>query len=191
MQTQQNYLFQKLVPIEDSSATPEQSTILEKAKKKVGFIPNMYRTMANLPAFLDTYLHGYNLFRQQSDLTSAEQEVAFLAISKENGCDYCTAAHSTLAANQSGVPADVLSAIRSGEPINDERLAAVHSMAVEINNSRGRPDPEIVNSFFEAGYNETHILAITLAVSVKVLSNYSNHYFDTEVDDAFAAYKVS
>ncbi|MGK0239456.1 MAG: hypothetical protein ACI92G_002933, partial [Candidatus Pelagisphaera sp.] len=33
MQTQQNYLFQKLVPIEDSSATPEQSTILEKAKK--------------------------------------------------------------------------------------------------------------------------------------------------------------
>ncbi len=151
----------------------------------------MYRTMANLPAFLDTYLHGYNLFRQQSNLTSAEQEVVFLAISKQNGCDYCIAAHSTLAANKSGVPADVLSAIRSGDPINDERLAAVYSIAVEINNSRGRPDPEIVTSFFEAGYNETHILAITLAVSVKVLSNYSNHYFDTKVDDVFAAYKVS
>ena len=191
MQTQQNYLFQKLVPIEDTTANQEQSAILERAKKQVGFIPNMYRTMANLPAFLDTYLHGYNLFRQQSDLTSAEQEVVLLAISKQNGCDYCTAAHSTLAANKSGVPADVLSAIRSGDPINDKRLAAVYSIAVEINNSRGRPDPEIVNGFFEAGYNETHILAITLAVSVKVLSNYSNHYFDTKVDDVFAAYKVS
>lgn len=147
--------------------------------------------MANLPAYLDTYLYGYNQFRKQSDLTSAEQEVVFLAISLENGCDYCTAAHSTLAANKSGVPKNVITAIRSGQPIADPRLAAVFALATEVNSSKGRPNPEIAKAFFSAGYTEKHILAITLAVSVKVLSNYSNHYFNTEVDNVFSAYKVS
>ena len=191
MKTTSHYLFQELTPVESATASQEQSTLLSQAEKQVGFVPNMYRTMVNLPAFLDTYLHGYNLFRQQSDLTPAEQEVVFLAISKQNSCDYCTAAHSMLAAKKSGVPAEVLTALRTSSTIPDKRLAAVHAMAVEINDSRGRPDPEIVRNFLEAGFTEKHILAITLAVSVKVLSNYSNHYFETEVDEVFAPYQVS
>ncbi len=33
---------------------------------------------------------------------------------------------------------------------------------------------------------ETHILGIILALSAKIISNYSNHIFHTEVDPAFA-----
>lgn len=185
------YIFKNLTPVTLATADDEQKAILTKAKEQVGFLPNMYTNMVNVPAFLDTYLHGYGLFREQSNLTSAEQEVVFLAISQDNGCDYCTAAHSTLAAKYSGVPKDVLDAIRSGEGILDAKLAAIFAMAKEINNSRGRPDIDIVNAFLQAGYNEKHLLAITLAVSVKVLSNYSNHMFDTQVDEAFAEFKVS
>lgn len=174
-----------------SSADQAQVAILDKAKKQVGFIPNMYKNMATIPRFLDTYLHGYDLFRQQSDLTPAEQEVVFLAVSKQNACHYCMAAHSTLAANQSGVPEDVLAAIRSGESIADPRIAALYAMAVEVNDSRGRPNPDIVKSFLQAGFNEKHLMAIILAISVKILSNYSNHLFDTEVDEVFSAYKVN
>ena len=36
-----------------------------------------------------------------------------------------------------------------------------------------------------------HVLNIILAVAVKVLSNYTNHAFATEVDERFAAYKVA
>ena len=191
MKTAQHYQFQDLAILTPATANQEQAALLDRAKKKAGFLPNMYKTMANLPAFLDSYLHGYNLFRQKVSLTPAEQEVVFLAISIENGCDYCAAAHSTLAATKSGVPEETLNAIRSGQPIQDTRLASAYALAVEINNSRGRPDPEKVNAFFEAGYTETHILAITLAVSVKILSNYSNHYFDTEVDEVFSTYKIA
>jgi len=63
-------------------------------------------------------------------------------------------------------------------------------MAVEVNDSRGRPNPDIVEAFFKAGFGEKDLLAIILAVSVKILSNYSNHLFDTEVDEMFSAYKV-
>ena len=191
MKTSNYYLLKNLSPVDLATADQEQAEVLQKAKKQVGFIPNMYRNMANLPGVLDTYLHGYNQFRQHSGFTSDEQEVILLAISIQNGCDYCIAAHSTLAASHSGVPKDVLEAIRSGEAIENERLAAVHAMAVEVNDSQGRPDPEIVSSFFEEGFSEKHLLAIILAVSVKILSNYSNHLFDTEVDEVFSAYKVS
>lgn len=185
-----HYLFNNLQSVPLSSATQEQASILNKAQKQVGFIPNMYSNMVNLPAFLDSYLHGYDLFRHQSDLSPAEQEVVFLAVSKANDCHYCMAAHSTLAANYSGVTEEVLTAIRNGEVINDSKLAALYAMAVEVNDSRGRPADNIVKAFLQQGYTETHLLAIILAVSVKVLSNYSNHLFETQVDKAFSAYKV-
>ncbi len=186
----QAYQFQTLQPVDSATADSAQSELLAQAEAKVGFIPNMYRGMVNLPGYLDTYLHGYALFREQGGFTPTEQEVVFLAISKQNGCDYCTAAHSTLAAKYSGVPADVLDAIRSDTPIADEKLAALYALAIEINNSRGRPNPELVKTFLDTGYSERDILAITLAISVKILSNYSNHFFETTLDEVFSAYKV-
>ncbi|KGJ99631.1 carboxymuconolactone decarboxylase family protein [Thalassotalea sp. ND16A] len=186
-----HYLLNNLSAVPLESASEAQALILNQAKKQVGFIPNMYSNMVNLPALLDTYLHGYGLFRESSDLTPAEQEVVFLAISKANNCHYCMAAHSTLAANYSGVAEDVLTAIRGGDVINDTKLAALYAMAVEVNDSRGRPDAASVRTFLQAGYTELHLLAIILAVSVKVLSNYSNHLFNTEVDDVFATYKIT
>src|SRR3989338_8283240 len=89
---------------------------LDTAQKQVGFIPNMYANMVNVAGVLTTYLHGYAAFRQKSGLAPAEQEVVFLAISRQNGCDYCTAAHSMLADKMCGVPRPVLAAIRADPP---------------------------------------------------------------------------
>ena len=59
-----HYLFNNLQAVTLESAPKAQASILNQAKKQVGFIPNMYSNMVNLPAFLDTYLHGYGLFRE-------------------------------------------------------------------------------------------------------------------------------
>ena len=63
------------------NAEPNAKPILDKALEQVGFIPNMYGLMVNSPGLLDTYLHGYKLFREQSGFTPAEQEIVFLTIS--------------------------------------------------------------------------------------------------------------
>lgn len=172
------------------SASAAQKEILEAAQKQVGFIPNMYANMANVPGVLSTYLHGYGLFRKNSGFTPAEQEVVFLAVSQANGCKYCTAAHSMIADKMSGVPADVLQAIRSGQTIEDARLAALFALTQDLVKNLGQPMPAKVKAFGDAGYTESHVLNIILAVAVKVLSNYSNHAFGTEVDERFSAYKV-
>ncbi len=183
-------IISKLKPIDHASAQGKQKEILDFALKQVGFIPNMYANMANAPAMLSTYLHGYALFRSESGLSPAEQEVVFLAVSQYNGCNYCTAAHSMLADKMSGVPAAVLQAMRAHQPIPDAKLAALAAMATEMVAKHGQPDRAVVQAFLDAGYQEKDLLYIMLAAAVKVLSNYSNQAFHTVVDDKFAAYKV-
>lgn len=176
--------------VDPSRAEGAQKQVLDKAKAQVGFIPNMYAAMANGPAVLDTYLHGYGLFRSESGFTPPEQEVVFLAVSQANGCTYCTAAHSMIADKVSKVPKETLEAIRGGRPIPDPKLAALYRLTTEMVRTQGRPAPHVVQSFRDAGFEEKKLLYIVLAVAVKTLSNFSNHAFATQVDERFAAYRV-
>lgn len=184
-------LLPTLALLDPHTATAPQKEILDIAHKQVGFIPNMYRGMANAPAVLGTYLHGYGLFRRESGFSPAEQEVIFLAVSAANGCRYCTAAHSMIADKKSGVAPEVLKAIRAGVTLPDARLGALFDFTQAMVRSQGAPDRESVNAFLAAGFDEVKVLYVILAISVKTLSNYSNHAFATPVDDVFASYSLS
>lgn len=195
MENQDNTYRISLQPINIDNADERAKPLLEAAKKQAGMVPNMYENMANLPALLETYGTGYNLFRKEGGFTPAEQEVIFLTISKENGCDYCMAAHSVVADMMSKVPVAVTDAIRNDTDIPDARLKALSLFTVIMVNKRGRPNDEDVQEFLMAEYTEKHILAIILAISIKTISNYSNHVFRTPVDAMFkarewTAYKV-
>lgn len=165
------------------------SAPLKNAKKAMGMVPNMYAAMANLPALLATYNFGYDKFRNENIFSSVEQEVILLTVSRANECHYCVAAHSTLADTMSGVPTQATDAIRSDDAIEDGKLAALSKFTRVMSETRGNPSPKDAKAFLDAGYTDTHILGIVLAISVKVISNYSNHLFHTEVDEAFAARK--
>lgn len=162
---------------------------LANAAESIGMVPNMYAGMANLPALLATYSFGYDKFRSESGFSPAEQEIVFLTISRANECHYCMAAHSMLADTMSKVPQEAMQAVRGDHEIEDERLGALRTFTQIMVESRGMPTEEEAARFLAAGYSETQILAIILAISTKVISNYSNHIFHTKVDDAFASYR--
>lgn len=183
-------ILKTLKAVDPASAEGAQKEVLDKAKARTGMIPNMYANMANAPAVLDTYLHGYGLFRSESGFTPPEQEVVLLAVSQSNGCSYCMAAHSMIADKVSKVPPETLQAIRDGHPIPDARLAALFRLTTEMVRTQGRPSTEAVQGFLDAGFEEKKLLYIVLALAVKTLSNFSNHAFATEVDERFAAYRV-
>ena len=183
-----NTPYRSTLPKHDITAPDEKiRAVLTEAKRRTGMIPNMYAVMANAPELLETYLFGYEKLRKESGLTPAEQEVVFLTISRDNGCEYCMAAHSTLADTQSKVPQDVTEAIRAGAPIADQRLAALATFTQTMLSKRGRPTEADVSAFLGAGYTEKQILDVILALAIKTLSNYSNHIFATPVDAAFKA----
>jgi uncharacterized peroxidase-related enzyme len=168
-------------------AEPQAAELLEQAKRKNGMVPNMYAAMANAPGVLDTYLHGYDLFRKKSGFSPVEQELIFLTISRENGCEYCMAAHSTIADNVSRVPREVTDAIRADRAVSDLKLNALVTFVRSMFQTRGRPSEQDLAEFLGAGYSERQVLEIVLALAVKTLSNYTNHLFDTRVDEQFAS----
>lgn len=180
-------VFKTSLPLRTTEdADPAVSEPLKAAQASTGMVPNMYAAMSNLPALLDSYSNAYRKFRAEAGFTPVEQEVVFLAISRFNGCHYCMAAHSFVADMMTKVPTEVTDAIRDGRPIADAKLEALRAFAHVMTESRGMPTPAEAQAFLDAGYTETQILGIILAISAKVISNYSNHIFHTELDPAFA-----
>lgn len=175
-----------LPPRSTTDHDPAVASLLTTAEAGIGMIPNMYAHMANSPALLETYLSGYSAFRSESGLSAAEQEAVFLAISERNECDYCMAAHSAVA-DMAKVPTEITDAIRSGQPISDERIAALVAFTRVMLATSGHPTVSDVESFLAAGYSEVNVLHIVLAIAVKTLSNFSNHLFHTPVDSVFAS----
>ncbi len=179
--------FKTSLPLRsDTDPDPAIAEPLRQARKQIGMVPNMYAAMANFPLLLDVYQLGYKLFRSQAGFTPVEQELILLTISRENRCQYCVAAHSFLA-DKAGVTNQTIDAIRNNRLASDTKLEALRSFVQKMVESRGNPTDAEAAAFLAAGYSEKQILGVILAIGVKVLSNYTNHIFHTQVDEAFAS----
>lgn len=175
----------KSSPAALADAAPRVRELLDATRKQLGMVPNMYLRIGVSPGALETYRLGYERFRTESGLTPAEQEVVFLAISFENACEYCMAAHSVIADTSSRLPRETTDAIRSGTDIPDPKHRALATFTRTMLVKRGRPSPDDVEAFVAAGYTERQVLEIVLAIAVKTISNYTNHLFATPLDRPF------
>ena len=179
-----------LAPVTDEIAAGEVKTMFDAVTATRGRVPNMFRTMANSEGYLSTYIHGYKAFREGSGFSLHEQEVVLLTISRENGCHYCTAVHSFIAAIPAKVEPDILAALRAGAPLADAKLQALSVFTSRLLETRGLISKDEAAAFLDAGYSEKQILEIILAISIKTLTNFSNHIFHTDLDATFADYKL-
>lgn len=158
---------------------------LEGAQGKYSFVPNLLGTMAEAPVMLEAYMTLAGIFGK-SDFSETEQQIILMTNNRLNGCKYCMAAHSTIS-QMSGVPADVIQALRNGSTIADTKLEALRQFATAMNETRGNPTPADIDAFLSAGYSKQHILEVIVGTAFKVMSNYTNHIAETEVDAPFAA----
>jgi uncharacterized peroxidase-related enzyme len=160
--------------------------LLQGARSKLGFVPNLYASLAESPAALSAYLMLSDLFGETS-FTPTEQQVVALAVSAENGCGYCMAAHSTIARHMVQVPSAIVDALRDGRALNDARLEALRSFAKAVVRDRGEVRGKPLEAFLAAGFSRQQSIEVVLGVAMKTLSNYGNHLFETPIDAAFEA----
>ena len=171
-------------PVHSSETAPDASKpILDTVQKKFGFVPNLFRVMAEAPAAAEAYLTVMDIF-ESSSLSSAEQQTVLLSASFVNKCDYCMAAH-TVVAGMMKVPAEIVEALRAGATLPDAKLNALAVLTRSIVETRGWPDEAAKAAFFAAGYGAREYLEVVVGVTVKTLSNYVNHAADTPLDPAF------
>ena len=175
-------------PIHSSETAPDGSKpILAEVQKSMGFVPNLFRVMAEAPAAAEAYASLKDIFGRSS-LSDTEQQTVLLSVSFVNGCNYCMAAHTTLA-NMKRVPSEIVEALRTGAPLADTRLDALATLTRSIVETRGWPDAAAKDTFFEAGYGTSEYLEVVVGVTMKTLSNYVNHAADTPLDAAFQTAK--
>ncbi len=170
--------------IHTTETAPEAAKpFLEGAAKAYGFVPNLLGALAEAPAALEGYMTLSGI-ADKSSFTGGETQVAILAISRLNDCDYCMAAHSGFAA-MNGVDEDVIEALRDGRPIADARLQALRLFAELTVDQRGWTSEADQQAFLDAGFTRQNILEVVLLISLKTLSNYTNHVAKPPIDKAF------
>jgi len=171
-------------PIHTPETAPADARpILEAAQKGLGFIPNLYATMAESPQLLAGYKALADIFGK-TNLSATEQQVIMMTNNALNGCTYCMAAHTTLSQMQ-GVAEDDITALRDGTPFSDPKLNALRAFTTVMFETRGWPTDADIEAFLAAGYTKQTVLEVIIGTSLKTMSNYTNHVAETPVDAAF------
>lgn len=170
--------------IHSVDTAPEGSReTLEQVEKTFGMVPNLLGILANAPAAVQAYSQVTGIL-QDSSFTPQEFQTILLAVSVENECHYCVAAHSAVAA-QAGLPDDSIEALRTDEALPNDRLEALRRFAVQLVRERGWVGDGEVQAFLDAGFTRQQVLETITAVALKTLSNYTNHLAKTPVDGPF------
>src|ERR1041385_5585470 len=118
------------VPSRDDVSQADQA-LLDTLKKALGFVPNLYATMAHSESALGSYLASQN---PRPSLKPKERETVNLVVSQINLCRYCLSAHTQIA-RKAGLGDEEVLEVRRGRAPFDARLDAlaklVKSMVTE------------------------------------------------------------
>ncbi len=170
--------------IHTKDTAPEASKeLLEKMEGAYGFIPNLGGVMAESPSMIGSLMALAMNFGKGS-LSPVEQQVVAISVSAYNGCAYCVASHS-MAAKKARMSDQALEAVRTGGVIEDAKLEALHTFTKIMVEKRGWASDAEVQAVIDAGYTQQNILDVNVGITMKTLTNYTNHIVKTPLNEAY------
>lgn len=165
------------VPTKDQVSENNQA-IFGQLEKGLGFVPNIYATMAHSENALQSYL---TLQNAKNSLKAKEKEVVNLVVSQYNECVYCLAAHTALG-KMNGFTDEQILDIRGIEITFDNKLKALAELSHEIVAKKGHVTEEIADAFYTAGYTKENYIDVLVLVGDKIISNYLHAATQIPVD---------
>jgi uncharacterized peroxidase-related enzyme len=165
--------------VDSGTATGKTKELLDQVHKKLGFVPNMMRTMAVSPAVLDGYL-GLSGALAGGALTPQVREQIALAVGEANGCQYCVSAHTAIG-KRLGMTEAELEASRDGGS-REPKVAAALTFARALVERRGAVSDADIARVREAGWSDGEVAEIVAHVAINVFTNYFNLTAGTEID---------
>jgi len=152
--------------------------LFDNLNKGLGFVPNLFATMAYSENGLANYLTFSNA---KTSLRGKEREAVNLVLSQDNGCLYCTSAHTALG-KMNGFTEEQIIEIRKGGASFDAKLDALVKLAKNINQTKGHADSALLDTFFAAGYNEGNLIDVIMLIGDKTITNYLHNLTNIPVD---------
>lgn len=166
-------------PLERAATAGATAATLDAIEKKLGALPNLFRTLAHSPAALQAYVQLSGA-AAGGRFDAARRERIALTVGEANDCGYCVAAHGALGA-MAGLDDAQIEAARAARG-GDAKETAVLALARAIVDNRGHVDVAALDAFKTAGFGDAEILEVLVNVVLNVFTNYTNHLARTEID---------
>ncbi len=163
--------------IDQTDATTQAT--LSAVKQKLGMVPNMFATLAHAPAALNGYLALSDALTK-GKLTAAQRELIALATAQANSCHYCLSAHTAIGKGAGLSESAILDAraARSTNPFNQ----AIATLADKLVRQLGVLSNDDLDAAKAAGIDQGLIMEVVANVALNILTNYTNHVADTDID---------
>ncbi|HEU4665959.1 MAG TPA: carboxymuconolactone decarboxylase family protein [Dokdonella sp.] len=161
------------------AVSPAVGTSLDAVQKKLGMLPNLFRTFAHTPVALNAYLQLADT-AAGGRFSAKQRELIALAVGDRNACDYCLAAHAAIGRMVGLDPGDIAAARSANAKSAGD--AAVLALAQRIVDTRGHVPTAELDAFKAAGFDDAAILEVLVNVVLNIYTNYTNHLARTEID---------
>jgi len=165
------------VPTRDE-VSPANQAIFDQLQKGLGFVPNLYATMAHSDNALVNYLAFQN---GKSSITGKAREVVNLVVSEVNRCQYCLAAH-TMIGKKAGLTDAQILEVRGGKASFDTKLDALARLVHETAVNRGHAGDAVLDAFFAAGWTKANLVDAIVVIGDKTVTNYLHATTSIPVD---------
>lgn len=169
----------RIQPVNPETAQGETAEILAAAKKKMGMIPNIVRTMATSPAVAKAYFSFSGALSGGSLPASLREQIA-LTVGEGNECGYCLSAHTAIG-KKIGLSEDDILQARQATAAGASEAAAL-GFARKLVTDRGKVTDSDLEAVRSAGYSDGQISEIVANVALNIFTNYFNHVSDPEID---------
>ncbi len=169
----------------EQTASENPSELLKAVRSDLGFVPNIFASIAESEPALTAFVQLNGLFGQ-STFSPQEQQIILLAASAENECAYCMAGH-TVFARSLHMEEKMVEAMRSYNSLDDQRLNALNLLVRELISTGGKVPSKMVDDFLAAGFSKAQFMELVLGICIKTFSNYVSNALDVPLDQEFLA----
>ena len=171
--------MKKLSVLTKEQASEESRQIFEGIEKTVGMLPNIYAVIGNSPNALGSFLE-FSEAQKKGTFTTREREAVALAVSEVNGCNYCRSAHTAIA-RMYGFSEEETLDLRAGT-IHNKKLNVVINLAKSLVENRGNANENLVQLFYEEGYDDKALVDLVALVIEKSFTNYIGRLAKPAID---------
>jgi AhpD family alkylhydroperoxidase len=161
-----------------NDVSPANQALFDALKGGLGFVPNLYATLAHSENALGSYLALQNA---KSSITGKAREVVNLVVSQVNDCAYCLAAHTAIGGMVGFKPEQIVE-IRGGHASFDAKLDVLAKLTKNIAVNRGHADQALVGAFFAAGWTKENLVDVIVTIGDKTVTNYLHGTTQVPVD---------
>ena len=173
------------INLSEENIDPRVQRIFQEIEGAFGKVPNLFRTYASFPPLLEANWSKVKAVMTEGNLSRKLKEAIALLVSKDNGCDYCIAAHET-ALRAVGVTAEEIRKIETDleKSIFNPKEQALIELARQANRAPLQMTDELFRVLRSQGTTDAEIVE---ALGVMEIFTAFNKFLDAlQVDIDFS-----